>query len=154
MLRYANQEIIKERTRASGRSVCHELQLQGHPGVGKATHFLSWWLGTPLSDVLTAIEAYEERNPQSQPRYWWVCDFSFPQNAIKDNPTLAEELKVDGLRSLVRDIGHTVMLLDPWDEPATLGRIWCLWELLQTQQVGARFEVAMSEAQAARRRRA
>ena len=36
---YTNQEIIKDRTRKSERSVCHSLLLQGHAGVGKATHF-------------------------------------------------------------------------------------------------------------------
>ena len=140
---YTNQEIIKMRTKQSGCSVCQELHSAGVIGVGPATHFLSWWLGTPLEDVMTALEAYEAAHPEQAPIFWWMCDYSFSQNSLSGHSIPLEER----LATIIDTLGHTVMVLDPWDAPATLGRIWCLWEILQTQQTEARFEVAMSSTQ-------
>ena len=55
-----------------------------------------------------------------------MCDFSIPQNKTRQ--------PISRLPLIVKAIGHTVMLLDPWDDPWTLKRIWCLWEVLQTDE--------------------
>ena len=138
---YANQELVKVRTKDKGGSVCQELRSRGDPGVGRATHFLSWWLGNPLEGVLSAIEAYEAEHPEldRDRTFWWVCDFSIPQNDTK--------APVEQLPEIVKAIGHTVLLLEPWHAPAPLGRAWCVYEVYHTQKSGAKFEVAMSAEQ-------
>ena len=32
----------------------------------------------------------------------------------------------------VASIGHTVLVLMPWDDPIPLTRAWCIWEILST----------------------
>jgi len=48
-----------------------------------------------------------DQNDLNKPFEWWTSVFS---NAI-------------------RDIGRTVMVVEPWDNPVTLTRAWCLWEV-------------------------
>ena len=40
-------------------------------------------------------------------------------------------------------IGHTLLVLQPWQAPAALTRSWCLWEVFVTLQAGARLSVAL-----------
>ena len=50
----------------------------------------------------------------------------------------------------IRDIGRTVMIMEPWEDPIPLTRAWCIWEVLCTCQTGAKFEIAMTKPQRAR----
>ena len=50
-------------------------------------------------------------------------------------------------KSAIQQFGRTVMVLAPWDNPITLNRGWCLFELYCTADTNSRFEVAMSQAQ-------
>ena len=71
----------------------------------------------------------------------WVCDLCIPQNS--------DLQVVDGLPKIVESIGAVVMAADDWRRPAPLARVWCLAELHTAFVCGARFGVAMGEAQAA-----
>ena len=50
-------------------------------------------------------------------------------------------------RQAVVDIGHTVLVLQPWDAPVPLTRSWCLWEIYCTLDGGAELHIALSPAQ-------
>ena len=43
----------------------------------------------------------------------------------------------------IGSIGHTVMMLSPWNKPIPLTRAWCLWELYCTHKAGAKFSVCL-----------
>jgi len=43
----------------------------------------------------------------------------------------------------IKDIGNTVMVLTPWQDPVPLTRAWCLYELYCTHKEKCNFEVAM-----------
>jgi hypothetical protein len=55
----------------------------------------------------------------------------------------------DAFAQAVTRIGHTLLVLQPWDAPLPLKRSWCLWELLSTVDGGAQLEVVLSPAQSA-----
>ena len=46
-------------------------------------------------------------------------------------------------------MGHTVILLSPWDVPTPLTRAWCMWELYCTVEAGAVFSVCLGPAERA-----
>ena len=43
----------------------------------------------------------------------------------------------------IGEIGHTVMMLSPWNKPIPLTRAWCLWELYGTVHSRATFSVCL-----------
>ena len=45
----------------------------------------------------------------------------------------------------IREIGYTVMVLSPWQDPIPLKRAWCLYELYCTHKSKSKFEVALGE---------
>jgi len=50
------------------------------------------------------------------------------------------------LAPLVATIKHTVLVLDPWDSPVALKRVWCLFEVYCTAQASVQFGVALTPA--------
>jgi hypothetical protein len=50
-------------------------------------------------------------------------------------------------RRSVKQIGRTVLVLQPWHEPLPLKRSWCLWEIFCTLDGGAELEVVLTPAQ-------
>ena len=58
-------------------------------------------------------------------------------------------------KDAVAQIGHTVLVLSPWDDPIPLTRAWCLWEIYSTLVApGAKLEVVVSTAETIRLRAA
>lgn len=52
---------------------------------------------------------------------------------------------IDGLRANIEAIGHTVLLMEKWDNAMhTLNQIWVLWEIYNTHISGAKFHVILS----------
>jgi len=47
----------------------------------------------------------------------------------------------------VGDIGHTLLILTPWDQPVVLSRSWCLWELYCTEQKGCELTICLTNEQ-------
>ena len=68
-----------------------------------------------------------EHTSQQLPQEWWSTTF----------------------REAICEMGHTGMVLSPWDKPVPLTRAWCLWEMYCTVDTGARFSVCLSTAQRA-----
>ena len=60
---------------------------------------------------------------------------------------------VKRLGDCVRAVGHTVLLMEPWHDPAPLRRAYCIKEVFYAQASGARFEMAMSAEHAPSRSR-
>ena len=43
----------------------------------------------------------------------------------------------------VKEIGHVVLVLSPWQNPIPFTRAWCLWEIYCAIVTGSKLEVAM-----------
>ena len=111
------------------------------PFIGRPTVFFSHaWLFCFLN-VVAAMRAFADAQPAGSPTvfFWFDC-FSIDEHATQSFPpswwdtTFLEAIQL---------IGHTVMMLSPWDNPVPLTRAWCLWELLCTIHVGAKFDVCL-----------
>ena len=140
---YVNQFHAARLCKEDGLSTCERLQQQGAAGVGVAHVFVSWFLQTPLSTLLDAVRQYLLQHPEL-PRdatRFWVCDY-----AIRQADARAD---VKRLGDCVRAIGHTVLLMEPWDDPMPLRRAYCIKEVYHTQASGARFDMVMSTPQQA-----
>eukprot|EP00964_Phaeocystis_antarctica_P040705 scaffold23278_cov59-Phaeocystis_antarctica.AAC.2 len=123
-------------------AVCERLKKQRSPHVGEATVFVSWFLNTPIATLLDALANFlEEKELREEDTFFWVCDYVIRQTDV--DPDLAL------LGECVSAVGHTVLLMEPWDAPAPLKRAYCIKEVYYTQASGAHFDVGMSSAQQA-----
>ena len=144
---YVNQFWAAQASEKDGLASCERLQRQGHPGVGVATIFVSWFLETPLAVLVDAMREYLRQHPDvPRDTKWWVCDFVIRQASRQ---LRAEDNDVKKLGHCVRSVGHTVLLMEPWNDPQPLRRAYCIKEVYHTQASGARFDVVMSAAQQA-----
>ena len=129
----------KEMTVASKLSYCDLLmQQQQHPAVGVATVFISHAWKYEFLEVMDALEAFFQSEPDI---IIWFDVFSVNQH--KEN--LPFEFWSVSFKSAVQDFGRTVMVLYPWNDPIPLTRGWCLFEVYSTIITGSKFEVAMTE---------
>ena len=149
---YENQEVII--ARAKGKSVA-ELLLEDPrtaAEVGPATIFVSWYLAQKLGrDLFDALEEYMNREGLDRAHtYFWVCDYIIRQGYYVGVPN-GDETKPELFADVICDIGRTLVLCTPWDDPGPLKRSWCLWEI-KTGAEG-KLEVILSREERARFRR-
>ena len=110
--------------------------------VGAPTVFFSHaWL-FKFKNVAAALRAFVDGLPPgSPPQFFWFDCFSIDEHATQAKP---QEFWGSTFREAIALIGHTLMLLSPWDQPFPLTRAWCLWELYCTEEAaGARFSVTL-----------
>eukprot|EP00930_Biecheleria_cincta_P032841 TRINITY_DN2275_c0_g3_i1.p1 TRINITY_DN2275_c0_g3~~TRINITY_DN2275_c0_g3_i1.p1 ORF type:complete len:800 (-),score=143.67 TRINITY_DN2275_c0_g3_i1:259-2658(-) len=74
--------------------------------------------------------------------YFWVDAFVVNQHAANDFPM---EWWSTRFAQAVCDIGSTILISVPWQDPLPLKRVWVIWEILCTHQMGARFDIAMPD---------
>eukprot|EP01048_Picozoa_sp_COSAG05_P006296 COSAG05_NODE_403_length_10204_cov_874.669372_6_plen_233_part_00 len=109
--------------------------------VGVPTVFLSHAWTYKFRNVITAIRNYVEALPARapQPFFWFDC-FSIDEHATQ---SLTQGWWSTTFQDAIRDIGATLMVLSPWDNPLPLTRAWCLWELFSTHKVDATFHICL-----------
>ena len=80
---------------------------------------------------------------QTEPEFFWF-----------DTVTVNEHIGVEHLRSwastfklAVGAIGHTLLVLSPWDDPIVVTRSWCLWKIYWTASTGAKVQVCLGAAE-------
>jgi hypothetical protein len=97
-------------------SYCDYLQSINHPGVGIATVFISHAWKYKFVDVLDALQHQFRDNKDT---FVWFDLFSNNQNLTK---VLDFEWWTGTFKSAIRQFGHTVVVLAPWDDPEPLKR--------------------------------
>ena len=120
--------------------------------VGAPTHFVSHAHTYGARDFLGALEAFGAALPPAAAAraFFWIDGFAIDEHqgfygAKGDDNS---EVWAATFQAAVAQMGHTVMVLAPWDDPVVLTRLWCLWELHCTASApGARFSVALGPAQ-------
>jgi hypothetical protein len=128
------------------RSMCDALAADPATAhlVGKPTHFLSHaWLYKILN-VVGALEEFEASQPEGSPEvFWWFDCFAIDEHATQ---ALPQEWWSTTFKEAIQMMGHTVMLLSPWDAPTPLRRAWCLWELHCTVETNSEFSICLGPA--------
>ena len=125
------------------RSMCSRLAADPSTArfVGRPTHFLSHaWLYKILN-VVAGLQNFAGSLPADAPEsFYWFDTFAIDEHASQDRP---QEWWSTTFQQAIEMMGHTVMVLSPWDAPQPLTRSWCLWELYCTYNARIPFSVCL-----------
>lgn len=134
--------------------------------MGNATVFVSHAWTYPFADLLAALEARFGGDGTAPAAYLWLgalasslrCALGpLKRCASRADVLVSSQHRTEALpqswwstafATAIKDIGHTVLVLQPWHAPVPLTRSWCLWEIFNTLDAGVRLEVLMPPAQA------
>lgn len=146
------QRFIVPWTEATQTSFCEWLQWQEHPAIAPANIFISHAWECCFLDVMAAIVEHmkqgsainrKKENTANDDPIIWFCLFCNNQHKLDE---LDFEWFHKTFQSAVADIGHTVMVMSPWDDPRPFTRAWCIWEAYASAtNKDVLFEIAMSE---------
>jgi tetratricopeptide (TPR) repeat protein len=106
--------------------------------VSRATVFISHAWKYEFLHVLDALEDHFKDEPGT---IIWFDLFSNNQHKASDLP---HEWWQTVFKSAIKDFGHTVMVMSPWNDPIPYTRAWCIFEAYCTVITESRFEIAMS----------
>ena len=106
--------------------------VNGVPLVGVATTMISHTWQYVFNDTAQAIIAFaQEYENKVGPCYIWMDLFVLNQFAT-------ESFDANWLRetftNVIKDIGLTVAIMSPFEDPIAIKRVWCLWELYLSVQ--------------------
>jgi tetratricopeptide (TPR) repeat protein len=105
--------------------------------IGRANVFFSHaWSAKFMEVVQTMKEFVATRPPGSATVFFWFDVCSVDEHATQSLP---QEWWSTTFKDAIRSIGYTAIMLSPWQQPVTLTRAWCLWEIYCTLEVGAGF---------------
>jgi hypothetical protein len=93
---------------------------EGHPGAGKADAFFSHAQAEPLRVTLEAMQAYEAHRMCGSLKLF--LDFPSLRQCKKDFDLAAVERGI-------KEIGRTVVMLDPLLSPVVTSRLFCIFEI-------------------------
>jgi len=112
--------------------------------VGKPTVFLSHAWSYKFVDLVGALRSFVDAQEEDAEQifFWYDC-FVIDEHATQSLP---QDWWSGTVGQCIEMIGHTVMLLAPWDDPIPLTRAWCLWELYCTVKTSTKFSVALGPA--------
>lgn len=121
---YEVAAIVRDLTRKDGRSLA-ELALAaateagGRPAVRRATLFVTHAQACSFLKLVDAVEAHLALHVlDPRETYLWIDVFAIRQHRVADDVTR--------IASIERAIGRIVVVLDPWNQPKCLTRMWCL----------------------------
>ena len=112
-------------------------ELSSSEGFGHATLFVSHAWRCPFKKLIDALAEIDGKD--DSPHHFWIDIFAITQHA---GP--AQEAELKSLGNVVVSCGCTVAVLEPWNSPQLVSRLWCLFELMKTMQVGANNDGAHS----------
>lgn len=138
---YISEKFVKPPTLPYKSSYCEFLRAQNHPAVGKAQVFISHAWRYQFLDVMDAVRDHFKNKPEI---IIWFDMFSNNQHKAVD---LTFDWWCNTFKSAIKEFGHTVMVIAPWNDPITLTRAWCLFEIYCTVSTNSKFEVALSDEQ-------
>ena len=131
-----NSFVLKPMTKSLQTSVVNMLKIGyrdiKHPELGlcyseavtdRATVFVSHAWRYTFDEVVEALEIFYEEHSNEDVSFWFDALIVDQWNA----PSLPYDWWSGTFLNAIGDIGHTLFLLFPWNNPITLTRAWCLW---------------------------
>ncbi|KAF0719794.1 Aste57867_793 [Aphanomyces stellatus] len=144
------KDFVKPFTRAHELSLVEHVRqhvVDGDQYVKPATWFASHAWSYKFLDVVDALtDFFNDQGLDSDNVAVWFCMFNNNQHLVKGT-VIPFEFWVDSFQSALKAIGNVVMVLSPWNNPTTLTRTWCVFEIYVAVSINARFEVAMGKSQ-------
>lgn len=135
-------QIIVPATRSSKQSYAGTMY---EPGlVGPCDFFVSHAWRYPLKALVECVLAHAQANDSERlGLLYWIDVFGANQHDLYA-PT-----EIPALDRCVRAARGTVLIAMPWHSPIVLTRVWCLYELLRTEQFERPLELEIAEGEAA-----
>ena len=131
------KEVIKTMTKewrgSYAKSLVGETDGAGEPLLGRATTFVSHAWSYDFGDTVAALVEFEKGRPGKGRVFYWFDIFVLNYHYIDD----ADQAKPDGFfdevfKSTIGAVQETVQVVTPWNDPLTLTRAWCIFELYST----------------------
>ena len=123
---------------------------EGRPFFGRTSHFISYCWAAPLSRLLASLEA---KGAASEGGFFWIDIFSVAQCKHSDAAVANNVSDVSAFETVVTAARATWLWCEPWYQPATFNRVWCLFEALKTLDQGKSLELVFAPSEAADLRR-
>jgi len=141
---------IKPQTIEKRQSYCEYLKEHCPEAVGLSNVFISYSWSYNFLELLESIERYfikeknnnNDNNDNDDEVVVYLDLFSNNQHNNTTTPDF--NLWSTTFQQSIKNIGRTVMILSPWNDPIPLTRAWCLWELYCTVITNSKFEIAMT----------
>ncbi|OQR92370.1 hypothetical protein THRCLA_08723 [Thraustotheca clavata] len=106
----------------------------------------TWYVSHAWSYIfLEVIESLDYFFADKDEPVLWFCVFANNQHRAAEMPFTWWQTT---FRQSLEAIGNVLMILHPWDNPVTLTRSWCVFEVYVSIVVNANFQVAMASNQA------
>jgi tetratricopeptide (TPR) repeat protein len=144
------KDLLLPVTAATGGSLCEVLlEKQGRADVvAQATWFVSHAWKYVFLDVMEAVGIFLEKEyggaENASDVVIWFDLFSNSQHHVSERPF---EWWQGTFTNAIRTLGNVLMILQPWDDPVTLTRAWCVFEVYACESTSSRFEVSMTHAE-------
>eukprot|EP00438_Fugacium_kawagutii_P009058 Skav208254 [mRNA] locus=scaffold562:145888:146718:- [translate_table: standard] len=119
-------EIIYPR---DGRAGCALVDWISRDERREQTHFMSWTWRYSLQQVQSALKMFQSTVSPTSDVFYFMCFFVNNQFRIivEESSTGSENLE-DVFESNLTRIGRMVAILDTWDQPVYLSRVWTVYE--------------------------
>lgn len=128
----ACEEIVKPKTLSKKESYI-DLINAGK----KANKFVSHAWKYSFQDIVRSLEG----NNEDGDIFWFdICTVNQHKSETRDFNWWQTTFL-----GAVKEIGCTVLVLSPWEEPIPLTRSWCIWEIFSTLTTQSRLEIVMSD---------
>ncbi|ORY36506.1 TPR-like protein, partial [Rhizoclosmatium globosum] len=138
-------------TEASKKSLCEQWSQSPSKSsiIKNATWFVSHAWKDNFLDVIDALDSFfaNQQNttgvaPESQ-----IIWFDLFSNSQHDTTLKEFSWWETTFRNAIKQIGNVILVLQPFENPYILTRVWCIYEVYSTNVTGASFNVAMTPAQ-------
>ncbi|KAJ3278973.1 Kinesin light chain 3, partial [Borealophlyctis nickersoniae] len=130
------EKVVKPRTK---KSVCNHLVEEGSSAVGRATWFISHAWKYEFLDVVDAVKHHFHESSTPDVIVWFDL-FSNSQHDIANKPFT---WWTGTFTNAISELGSVLMILHPWNNPITLGRAWCVFELYACTNTESHFAIAL-----------
>lgn len=140
--REVKERVIGPSTKDYQSSFCDMLQATNHPGFGAmANVFVSHAHGCEFWNTIHAVKRClsKDNNKDYEDVVVWMDVFSINQH--QPNVWTTDWL-FDTFQDAIKEIGHTIMVMSPWNHPI---RSWCMFEVYSTLHTGSKFDIAIGE---------
>ncbi|KAJ3040544.1 Kinesin light chain 3 [Rhizophlyctis rosea] len=141
------EQFIIRRTNRS-ISICDHLLSDPANGITTANLFISHCWQYVFLDTVDAITSYFEGKALSETEpepIIWIDIFSLPQHG---RSKIASDWLQTTFIDAIAHIRNMLMILTPWNQPLTLTRAWCVFELFACVHTKSSFNIALPPSEA------
>jgi len=115
--------------------------------VGGANLMLSYTWRYRVKDIIdTLVAKCKTDNRDTKTTFVWICCFCNNQHRISETKNVSFDEFRETFSNTVTGVGTIWSMMSPWNNPAYLKRVWCIFEVYTAhKEVGCTAEIIMPE---------